>query len=569
MIPTHRYLQPEHKLPARARGAMALVLAMIGVAAVTLEHGFLSAPVPVLLLRILQVIMAWLAVVAWGDVQWRVVSRYRWRNIIGVCGEGAVLLGAVAEFAGGLPGGEVLAIAAGITYAIRLNSLLARTMRNPAILFPASFLVIIAVSTCLLKLPAATPSDQPISWIDAAFTSTSAVCVTGLAVRDTGSAFTFFGQAVILGSIQVGGLGVMIFGSTLALLFGARMSFKEHVTLSAALDEYPAHRIMRFAWFIVLTTFSLEAVGAAILYLFWPADQLGDHPQVWQAVFHSVSAFCNAGFDITGQSMIGFRSHPAAYLGIMPMIVLGGIGFIVLEDVYLLAKDRLLRRQARRRLTTHSKIVLTTTLMLLVGGFGIILLAQSVTTGRFSGQGILDAAFMSTTARTAGFTSMPMDELSSGSRFTLMVLMAVGGSPGSTAGGMKTVVFALMVLAVISTVRGRSEVEVFHRSLPDALVKKAATVAAGLFGVIALATLILDLTERMAFEPLLFEVISAATTTGLSLGATGELSPAGRVVITITMFLGRVGALSMLSSLMGSGRRNGRYAYARDSVSLG
>ena len=526
-------------------------------------------PFPAPLLRAVQIILPWCAMLTWGDLHWRMVPPKRWRSLVGGVGEAAVVIGAVVEFGGWFPGGEVLAIAAGITYAIRLNSLLARTMRNPAVLFPASFLVIIAVSTCLLKLPAATPPDNPITWIDAVFTSTSAVCVTGLAVRDTGSEFTFFGQAVILGSIQVGGLGVMIFGSTLALLFGARISFKEHVTLSAALDEYPAHRIMRFAWFIVLTTFSLEAFGATILYLLWPADQLAGHPQLWQAVFHSVSAFCNAGFDITGQSMIGFRSHPAAYLGIMPMIVLGGIGFIVLEDVYLMAKHRLRGQAARYKLSTHSKIVLTTTLCLLVGGFSIILLAQSVSTGGFSGQGILDAAFMSTTARTAGFTSVPMDELSSGSRFTLMVLMAVGGSPGSTAGGMKTVVFALMVLAVISTLRGRNEVEVFGRSLPDSLVKRAATVAAGLFGVIALATLILDLTERMAFEPLLFEVISAATTTGLSLGATGELSPAGRVVITITMFLGRIGALSALSSLMGTGGTGPRYAYPRDNVSLG
>jgi len=569
MIPRHRYTHPDNKQPAVARALLTFGIASLAVAAVALEHGFAAAPLPVPLLKAMQLFLPWIALVLQGDVQWRALPPQRWRNIIGNLGEIAVVLCAVTEIGGWFAGGETLAIGTGITYAIRLNSLLARTMRNPAVLFPASFLVIIVVSTCLLKLPSSTPTDRPIGWIDAAFTSTSAVCVTGLSVRDTSTEFTFFGQAVILGSIQVGGLGVMIFGSTLALLFGARMSLKEHVTLSAALDEYPAHRIMRFAWFIVLTTFALEAAGAAVLYLLWPADQLSGHTKLWQAVFHSVSAFCNAGFDITGQSMIGVRSHSAAYLGVLPMIVLGGIGFIVLEDVYLLAKQRLLARNMKHRLSTHTKIVLTTTLSLLVGGFAIILLAQSVTSGHLSGQGILDAVFMSTTARTAGFTSVPMDELSSGSRFTLMVLMAVGGSPGSTAGGMKTVVFAMMVLAVVSTVRGRAEVEVFHRSLPDALVKKAATVVAGLFGVITLATLILDLTEHMAFEPLFFEVISAATTTGLSLGTTGELSPPGRIVITVTMFLGRVGALSLLSSLMGIGGRKGRYAFAHDSVSLG
>lgn len=568
MIPRQRYTQSEKSLPHLRRTILAVVFVAFGCAAVALEYGFPKPVLPVPILQGAQLLLPWLALLSWGDVGWKTLSLKRWRDHIGFLGEPLVILAAIMEFAGGWPGGETLSVAAAVTFGIRFNSYLARTMRNPSVLFPASFLVIIAVSTCLLKLPAATPTDQPISWIDATFSATSAVCVTGLAVRDTGSELTFFGQAVILGSIQVGGLGIMIFGSTLALLFGARMSFKEHVTLSAALDEYPAHRIMRFAWFIVLTTLALEAIGAIILYSLWPADQLGDHPRLWQSVFHSVSAFCNAGFDITGQSMIGLRSHPAAYIGIMPMIVLGGIGFIVLEDVSLQAKQRLTGVPRRTRLSTHSRLVLATTATLLLGGFVVILIAQSVSAGGLSGQGVLDAAFMSTTARTAGFTTVPMEELSSGSRFTLMVLMMVGGSPGSTAGGMKTAVFAIMVLAVVSTVRGRAEVEVFHRSLPDALVKKAATVAAGLLGVIALATLVLDITEKMAFEPLFFEVISAATTTGLSLGATGELSPAGRVVITVTMFLGRVGVLALVSSLVGS-HGGGRYALPRDTVSLG
>jgi len=569
MIPQHHYRQSDSALPHYSRTLTAAGLAALGAVAVALEHGFASPLVPLPVLEVAQLLLPWLALLIWGDIGWNVPPPRRWRNVIGGAGECLVLVAAVAEFASWLPGGEALSVGAAITFGIRLNSYLARSLQNPSVLFPASFLVLIAVSTCLLKLPAATPPERPISWIDAAFTATSAVCVTGLAVRDTGTEFTYFGQAVVLGSIQVGGLGVMIFGSTLALLFGARMSFKEHVTLSAALDEYPAHRIMRFAWFIVLTTLAFEAVGAGILYTLWPDDQLGDHPRWWQAVFHSVSAFCNAGFDITSQSMIGFRNHPMAFIGIMPMIILGGLGFIVLEDIYLQGKHRVLGLPRRRLLSTHSKLVLVTTGVLLLGGFGIIWLAQSVASGGLSGRAMLDAAFMATTARTAGFTTVPMDELSSGSRFTLMVLMMIGGSPGSTAGGMKTAVFAVMVLAVASTVRGRAEVELFHRALPDALVKKAATVAAGLLGVIAMATLALDITERMAFEPLFFEVISAATTTGLSLGATGELSPAGRAVITITMFLGRVGALALVSALLGASHGRGRYALPRDTVSLG
>ncbi|MCA9297512.1 MAG: hypothetical protein KDA28_00515, partial [Phycisphaerales bacterium] len=455
-----------------------------------------------------------------------------------------------------------------IAFAIRVNGLLARSLDNPSILFPASFLALIAVSTLLLMLPVSTPVDHRIGWVDASFTATSAVCVTGLAVRDTASGFTPFGQTVILASIQLGGLGVMIFGSTLALLFGARLSFREHVTLSMALDEYPAHRITRFAWFIVLTTFALEAIGAAAIAFSWPGDE-DLATRLRMGVFHSVSAFCNAGFDITGESLVGVRREMTPYVGIAPMIILGGLGFIVLEDFFTQGRARLLGRSRRMRLTTHSKVVLVTSTALLIGGFLVLLIAQAFATGTFTLQSLLDAAFMSTTARTAGFTSVPMEELSSGSRLTLMFLMAIGGSPGSTAGGMKTVVFAMLLLAVASTVRGREEVEVFGRALPDALVKKAATVAAGFTGVVALSMLVLDLTEEIPFEPLLFEVVSAATTTGLSLGATDDLSTAGRVVITLTMFLGRVGALSLIAALIGTTGASGRYRLPRDTVSLG
>lgn len=544
-------------------------IALLGVGSVAFEHGFREPMLPGVVAAFVQAVFPWVALIIAGDVRWRVFGRYRWAGVFGVASEALVLLAMTAAIAGwaGIP--EFVAIAILISFAIRLNGVLVRTIRNPAILFPASFLVLIAVSASLLKLPASTPPDQPIGWIDSVFTATSAVCVTGLVVRDTGTDFTLFGQAVVLGSIQIGGLGVMIFGSTLALLFGARMSFKEHVTLSMALDEYPAHRIARFAWFIVLTTFIFEAIGAAILYVSWPEDQLAGGSRLWHSVFHSVSAFCNAGFDITSESMIGLRSHPAAFLGIMPMIILGGLGFIVLEDVYRQIRDRVRGRPDGVRLTTHSKIILVTTASVLFGGFAIIFIAQATASQDVRWQTVLDAAFMSTTARTAGFTTVPMDELSPGSRFVLMTLMAIGGSPGSTAGGMKTAVFAVLVLAIISTVRGRSEVEVFGRALPDTLVKKAATVAAGLFFVITLAMLTLDLTETIPFEPLFFEVISAATTTGLSLGTTTELSEIGRVVITITMFLGRVGALALLAALVGGMGNEGRYRFPRDTISLG
>lgn len=564
----HEFHATQRTAPGARPALVSFVLAALASATVAIEHGFDHPPLPSWATSALQFALPWLALIAAGDVAWSLRPRARYRRSLGWVGEGLILLAGTALASGVHHADAVLAVGAAIAAAVRLNGVLSRSMSRPGALFPLSFLALIAVSSSLLMLPASTPPDHRIGWIDAVFTSTSAVCVTGLAVRDTASGFTLFGQGVILASIQLGGLGVMIFGSTLALLFGARLSHRENVTLSMALDEYPAHRIARFSWFIVLTTLLLEAIGALILYGSWPGLAECPGGRAFGAVFHSVSAFCNAGFDITGDSLVPVRSAWAPYLGVIPMIVLGGLGFLVLEDVYRNARDRL-RGEPPRRLTTHTRLTLVTTAALLVAGAGTILLAQCVRDGAFSGQRVLDALFMSTTARTAGFTTVPMGELAGGSRFTLILLMLVGGSPGSTAGGIKTVVLAVLVLAVVSTVRGRAEVEVFGRALSDALVKKASTVAAGLFGVIALATLLLDLTERAPFETLLFEAVSAATTTGLSLGVTGDLSGAGRVVLIVTMFLGRVGALALLASLIGSGAGPGRYRLPRDTVSLG
>ena len=555
--------------PGLWRSLIATLLAGLGAVAVAVRYGFDAPPAPELFVLVARFILPWLAIMFAGDVLWSAAPPGRWKSRTGKWGELAIVLAVVAEISGIRGVADALVCLVTLAMAIRLNGQIARKIRNPSILLPGSFLVLIAISASLLKLPAATPVGQPISWVDAVFTATSAVCVTGLVVRDTGSEFTFFGQVIIAISIQLGGLGMMIFGSTLALLFGARLSYKEHLTLSMALDQYPAHRITRFVWFIVLTTFAIEAVGAGILYFTWPESELGSGDRLWFAVFHSVSAFCNAGFDITGQSMIGLRSHGAAYIGIAPMILVGGLGFIVLEDLFKLARTSGRESRSVRRFSTHTKIVLFTTLVLLAVGFVLVLAGQSVQNGGLSLAGARDSLFMTITARTAGFTTMPMDELAGGSRFSLMLLMFVGGSPGSTAGGAKTVVFAVLVLAVVATLLGRQEVEVFGRALPDALVKKAATIAFSLAIVISLSALLLSITESMPNEILVFEAVSAATTTGLSLGATEELSGPGRVIVTVTMFLGRVGPLALLAALIGVAGSGASYKLPRDTVSLG
>lgn len=581
----HHFTPASDPTTSARRALLAWGLALTGVAALALKAGLPASPATGPWLVALQVFMPWLAGVVSGDIAWRRAPgrgvRGRWPRPLGPAIEAAAALSLLLALLGWPVAAAGLSVVVAVLMSVRLSGVLARTMTHPGLLLPLSFLALIAAATLMLKLPAATPHDQPIGWVDALFTATSAVCVTGLVVRSTAEGFTLFGQAVILGAIQLGALGFMIFGSTLALVLGVRPSYQESLTLSAALDEYPAHRIMRFAWFIVGTTLAIEAIGALALAALWP-EPLTHAPHApgglaWQAAFHSVSAFCNAGFDITGDSLVPMRHGAAPLLVVAPLIVLGGLGFLVLEDVTQYLRRRLRPRPGRPapRLRTHSKIVLATTACLLVGGFTAIFVAQSVAAGGPTPGTLADAAFLSVTARTAGFNAMPMDELSPGSRFATMVLMAIGGSPGSTAGGLKTATVAVLFLAVAATVRGRQDVEAFGRRLPDSLVRKAATVAASLLGVIVLATLTLDLTEDIPFEPLLFEVVSAASTTGLSLGATTELSPFGRVVITITMFAGRLGALSLLGLLVqGVGVVGGEHARTRshlprDTVSLG
>lgn len=580
------------------RTGLALLVALVAASAVAVEHGFGFDHRPAWLMPTLQIVAAWASLVMAGEVRPRSFARDRWRSAPGRVAEIGVLGAAALDALGLVYTIEVAAVVVAVSLAFRLNGQLARTIPNPSVLFPASFAILIVVSTVLLKLPASTPPSRPINWVDAFFTATSAVCVTGLAVRDTGTGFTPFGQTVIGASIQLGGLGMMIFGSTLALLFGARLSHRENLTLSSALNEYPAHRIARFVGFIVLTTLVIELAGAVANFVMWPGgSEMPFARRAGMAVFHSVSSFCNAGFDLTGASLGPMRSGPLPYLSAMPLIVLGGLGFLVLDDlrswvvapwikpgtgiagaatsdsgVVAAGKVRGMepRRGRRRpRLATHSRLVLVATAVLLVTGAVVIFLAQLKTPGVGFGQRLLDAAFMSTTARTAGFSTMPMGELQPGSRFMIMILMTIGGSPGSTAGGIKTVVIAVLALGVFSTIRGRDEVEVFGRSLPDALVKKAAAVAFAFISLVAVVTLILDLTERIEFEPLFFEVISAASTTGLSLGVTDRMSPVGRCVLAATMFAGRVGLLALLASLIVGGGRAGSYRFPRDSVSLG
>ncbi|MFP4052751.1 MAG: TrkH family potassium uptake protein [Phycisphaerae bacterium] len=478
-----------------------------------------------------------------------------------------------------------------------------------------SFALLCLLGMGLLLLPSASPGEdspyhRPMYAIDALFTSVSATCVTGLIVRDTGLQFTIFGQAVILGLIQLGGLGIMTFGTLFALLAGKGLGMRESSTLGEVLGA-EIGSLQRVVGFVVLTTVSLEAAGAVLMYPMF-LGSVSDSGQVltpalaaWYSVFHSVSAFCNAGFALHSDSLIGLRDQLQVLGVFCPLIVLGGLGFPVLQDLARAAKGwiRALRhwlnrrpgkgplQVVRTRFNLHTKVVLTTTAVLLVlGAVTLYVLetpgrtepalgrhamggdAESIRVG-MQGMGWLEraraAVFQSVTARTAGFNTVDMDELSDGGKLWMCLLMIVGGSPASTAGGMKTVALAVLVIAGYSILRQRRSVEAFRRTISPTLVAKTVTLAILYVGLLITVTLLLCYDMRShAFIDLFFEACSACGTVGLSTGITGRLTDFGKGVIIAAMFLGRLGPLTLLLAVTAR-LREVKYSYATEDVTIG
>lgn len=491
---------------------------------------------------------------------------------------------------------------------------------HPTWLLIGSFAVLCLAGSGLLMLPAASPPGQPMYYQDALFTATSATCVTGLVVRDTGRDFTTFGQGVILVLIQLGGLGITMFGTVLALLVGKGMSVRSSDAFGQIIGSEGIGHLARVAKFVVAVTLGLEALGALLLYPMFAAPAGGHVPSpahaVWDSVFHSISAFCNAGFSLYGANLMqGVRegwSQPLRdhwqVLGVFaPLIVLGGLGFPVLQESARYGWDAAVRWSRRLRagrlrspavphprLSLHAKLVLSASALLIVLGAGALMLVgppvrpPSPERMPITGPGSLmrqdparwanmpfarrleAAVFQSVTARTAGFNTIDMrDDLSDAGRLVVCGLMVVGGSPASTAGGMKTVTLAVLLIAAWSVVRRRGETESFARSIPAVILQRAVTVAALYLGLVGLVTLLLCVAmPGWNFMDLLFESCSACGTVGLSAGVTAKLTLMGKLVIIGGMFAGRIGPLTLLLALT-SGLRPVRYAYPSENVVLG
>ena len=437
---------------------------------------------------------------------------------------------------------------------------------NTAEILALGFALVILIGAILLNLPFASKSGESVGFVNALFTAASSVAVTGLVVVDTLTHWTTFGHVVILVLIQIGGLGIIVMGTLFALIIGRKISFRQRVIMQEAMNKITMGGVVRLAKYILIMTVVVEGVGALILSTrLIPIYGVGQG--IWLSIFHSVSAFCNAGFDLIGnfQSLTPFVEDPIVTLTIAMLIIIGGLGFVVIFE--------LLDKKSLKKLSLHSKIALSMTGFLLVLGYIIVLALEfnnPETMGDLSiGGKLLSGFFHSVTPRTAGFNTLPMDKLMMGTIVMTMVFMFIGAGTAGTAGGVKVTTVGVIVATIISTLKGRKETESFNRKLPRELVNRSlAIITIALLWVITVI-FVLSITEDADFMVIAFEAISAFGTVGLSLGITTQLSVIGKIVITITMFVGRIGPLTLFMALAQRHQITTAISYPDEEIMIG
>ncbi|CUU08638.1 potassium uptake protein, TrkH family [Candidatus Kryptobacter tengchongensis] len=459
---------------------------------------------------------------------------------------------------------------------VRYSQRLIQKSIHPTRLLTFSFLLLISLGTLLLLLPKATHNG--ISLIDALFTATSAVCVTGLIVVDTGTYFTRFGQFIIMVLIQLGGLGIMTFTTFFAILLNGGIGIKERVFLSEIFSEKNLSKISSTIIRILFLTFSIEAVGAILLYHFLPDPMFkNESEKIFCSIFHSISAFCNAGFSTFSNNLIDIKNNIPAIIAIATLFILGGLGFLVLSELiekpFLKAIRRIkfLRNKIAPQkvvLSLHSKLTIYTTAILIISGTVILLLLEFNNTLKNETllSKIAHAFFQAVTPRTAGFNTIDISKIGITTSLFIMLLMWIGASPGSTGGGIKTTSFALIVLKISSMVTGKERVEIFNKQISEESISRAFVSALLSVLFILTATFALTITEKnLNFIDTFFEVVSAFGTVGLSRGITQDLTIFGKLIIIMMMFIGRIGPLAFSFALFGKiEKRN--YEFQKESV---
>ena len=435
---------------------------------------------------------------------------------------------------------------------------------HPAQVIVVGFFLLILLGAILLSLPFSTVPGHRVSFLDAFFTSTSAVCVTGLVVVDTGTAYTLFGQIVIILLIQAGGLGVMTVTTLVYLLIGKRITLSERILIREAMNEFELSGLVKMILKVIKVTLFAELAGAGLLAIrFVPMFGLKG---IYYSVFHSISAFCNAGFDVFGQeyspfcSLVPFASDPLVLLTISALIVTGGLGFVVVADVFSISRMR-----ARRSINRYSKLVLVTTALLLGTGVLAFYAAEwnnAKTLGSLDTTGkILGGIFQSVTPRTAGFNTIDQNAMLPVSKFVTIILMFIGASPAGTGGGIKTTTAAIVSMFAAYGIVGRRDITLRERRISPGTVQRATIIALTSFVFVVAACIALVGIEgnrggMFSSENLIYEVVSAFGTVGLTTGITSQLGAASQMVLILVMFVGRVGLTSLVVALASRAGQN-------------
>jgi len=440
---------------------------------------------------------------------------------------------------------------------------------TPTQTIPLVFLCIIALGTVLLSLPAAARNGRSCGLIPALFTATSATCVTGLSLFDTYTQWSGFGQTVILCLIEIGGLGFMSAASLIVFLLKKRVGLRQRMLIAQALSLNEMEGVVRLQKWVLTGSLLIQGAGMLILTLRFLPEYGLRQSLIW-GVFHSVSAFCNAGFDIFGSvqpdsSISLFSGDPVVCLTLMALIVIGGLGFFVWEEVITIRKFK--------KFSVYTKLVLIATGILLFGftlAYLILEWNNPQTIGNMPvWQKVMNGLFQSVTIRTAGFFSFSQGGMTEGAKAVSVLGMLIGGSAGSTAGGIKTVTFLLLILSLVANARGKSTVNIFKRTIPESKITDAMTIASLMIGLTFVGAIIITVTSPVSFIDALFEASSALATVGLTAGVTTSLSLVARLLVIVFMFFGRVGILTIsLGFLMGN-RAEERYHYASTNILIG
>lgn len=449
-----------------------------------------------------------------------------------------------------------------------------RHVPRPARKILLGFALLILLGALLLHIPAASRSGTETDALTCLFTATSATCVTGLVVVDTWSHWSLFGQCVILALIQIGGLGFLSIAAIVSFVLGRRISMRERMEMSAALNMQELSGVIRLTRHVVITTFVLEGMGAiALSTRFVP--QFGLREGIYRGVFHSVSAFCNAGFDLMGvhtpfSSLTSYADDPVVNGTILVLIIVGGLGFYVWGDV---AASVVSRKSRRQHLTVHTRLVLITTGALLLAGtllfYGCERTNPATIGAMNEGQKWMASLFQSVTYRTAGFNTVDLGAARDSTTLMSYVLMLIGGSPGSTAGGIKTTTLVIVVLSMAATLTGKRDVNVFHRRIAPMAVRTAVTLVCLGISISLVSAFVLMAADGVPMKQALFETISAFATVGLSMGYTSKLSAVSQLCLIAEMYIGRVGILTLGLGLLTPRASEPLYRYPETHIMIG